>query len=192
MVKTKQLRARVDDDLYERIQLKTDKMSDFLRDAVIEKLEKDEMGNQQTVAVEIRQLELLLETRQTIISQYEDLIDKETKECERIQAKITEKRKILERQEEREENINNNPATRGIFEDAVMFLLRKKYLGLEASVEKVLSSKSTEANYPNVQIFKEDLGKFIKQECKIGKTFNIDGTERTVIEEDLNYMLNRL
>lgn len=192
MVKTKQLRARVDDDLYERIQLKTDKMSDFLRDAVIEKLEKDEMGNQQTVAVEIRQLELLLETRQTIISQYEDLIDKETKECERIQAKITEKRKILERQEEREENINNNPATRGIFEDAVMFLLRKKYLGLEASVEKVLSSKSTEANYPNVQIFKEDLGKFIKQECKIGKTFNIEGTERTVIEEDLNYMLNRL
>ncbi|MBR0471921.1 MAG: hypothetical protein IJI98_04405 [Methanosphaera sp.] len=192
MVKNRQLRARVDEELYERVQLKTDKVSDFVRDAVEEKLDKEEQANESSTAVEIRQLEVIIQSRETTVAQYEDMIKKERALIAELEAEIESKRKILERKAAREENINNNPEIRKVFQDAVMFLLRKKYLRLEANVDTVLSNKSREAKYKNVQYFKEDLAKFIKQECILGKTFTIEGTERTIIEEDLNYMLNRL
>ena len=192
MVKNKQLRARVDDELYERVQLKTDKVSDFVREAVEEKLDKEEYGDQSTIAVDIKQLELLVQSRQTIITQYEDLIEKEKTEIERLQAEIKDKQKSLERQTAREENITNNPETRKIFQDAVTFLLNKKYLQLPANVDTVLSNKAKDANYNNANYFRDDLRKFIQKECVIGKTFDIDGTIRKLIQEDVDYMINRL
>ena len=192
MVKNKQLRARVDDELYERVQLKTDKVSDFVREAVEEKLDKEEYGDQSTIAVDIKQLEVLIQSRQTIITQYEDLIEKEKIEIERLQAEIKDKQKSLERHAEMEENINNNPETRKIFQDAVTFLLRKKYLKLDANVDTVLSNKAKEANYNNAKYFREDLRKFIQNECIIGKTFNTNGTIRKLIQEDIDYMINRV
>lgn len=192
MAKNKQLRARVEDELYERVQLKTNKMSDFVRDAVIEKLEKEEYGDQSTVAVEIKQLELLLESRQTIINQYQDLIEKEQKECDRLVAQITAKQKIRDKKVEREDKIKNNPAAKKIFEEAVMFLLRKKYLQLDGNVENVLSNKAKKLEYSNVQDFKEDLKKYVDAEWHIGRKFDIQGDLKDFIDQDYNYVINRL
>jgi hypothetical protein len=192
MAKNKQLRARVEDDIYNRVENKTGKISDFVRDAVIEKLEREEYGNQSAVAVEKKQLELLLESRQTIISQYKDLIDKEEKECERIQAQINEKERILEAQINRESNIKNNPKFKEEFENASLFLLRKKYLQIDGNIEKVLNSKAQNLQYRRSIEFKEDLKKYIQKEWTIGRSFNVDGTPKDIIQADIDYMLNKL
>ena len=192
MAKNKQLRARVEDDIYNRVENKTEKISDFVRDAVIEKLEREEYGNQSAVAVEKRQLELLLESRQTIINQYRDLIDKEEAECERIQAQIDEKNRILEARVERENNVKNNPKFREEFENATVFLLRKKYLQIDGNIEKVMNSKAQNLQYRRVSEFKEDLGNYIKKEWPLGKAFNVDGSDKVIVQADMEYMLNRL
>jgi len=192
MAKNKQLRARVEDDIYTRVENKTEKISDFVRDAVIEKLEREEYGNQSAVAVEKRQLELLLESRQTIINQYRDLIDKEEAECERIQAQIDEKNRILEARVERENNVKNNPKFREEFENATVFLLRKKYLQIDGNIEKVMNSKAQNLQYRRVSEFKEDLGNYIKKEWPLGKAFNVDGSDKVIVQADMEYMLNRL
>jgi hypothetical protein len=192
MAKNKQLRARVEDDIYTRVENKTEKISDFVREAVIEKLEREEYGNQSAVAVEKRQLELLLESRQTIINQYRDLIDKEEAECERIQAQIDEKNRILEARVERENNVKNNPKFREEFENATKFLLRKKYLQIDGNIEKVMNSKAQNLQYRRVSEFKEDLSNYIKKEWTIGRTFNVDGSNKEIVQADIEFMLNRL
>ena len=192
MAKNKQLRARVEDDIYNRVENKTEKISDFVRDAVIEKLEREEYGNQSAVAVEKRQLELLLESRQTIINQYRDLIDKEEAECERIQAQIDEKNRILEARVERENNVKNNPKFREEFENATKFLLRKKYLQIDGNIEKVMNSKAQNLQYRRVSEFKEDLSNYIKKEWTLGRTFNVDGSNKEIVQADIEFMLNRL
>ena len=192
MAKNKQLRARVEDDIYNRVENKTEKISDFVREAVIEKLEREEYGNQSAVAVEKRQLELLLESRQTIINQYRDLIDKEKAECERIQAQIDEKNRILEAREERENNVKNNPKFREEFENATKFLLRKKYLQIDGNIEKVMNSKAQNLQYRRVSEFKEDLSNYIKKEWTLGRTFNVDGSNKEIVQADIEFMLNRL
>jgi len=192
MAKNKQLRARVEDDIYNRVENKTEKISDFVREAVIEKLEREEYGNQSAVAVEKRQLELLLESRQTIINQYRDLIDKEEAECERIQAQIDEKNRILEARVERENNVKNNPKFREEFENATKFLLRKKYLQIDGNIEKVMNSKAQNLQYRRVSEFKEDLSNYIKKEWTIGRTFNVDGSNKEIVQADIEFMLNRL
>jgi len=192
MAKNKQLRARVEDDIYNRVENKTEKISDFVREAVIEKLEREEYGNQSAVAVEKRQLELLLESRQTIINQYRDLIDKEEAECERIQAQIDEKNRILEARVERENNVKNNPKFREEFENATKFLLRKKYLQIDGNIEKVMNSKAQNLQYRRVSEFKEDLSNYIKKEWTLGRTFNVDGSNKEIVQADIEFMLNRL
>jgi len=192
MAKNKQLRARVEDDIYNRVENKTEKISDFVREAVIEKLEREEYSNQSAVAVEKRQLELLLESRQTIINQYRDLIDKEEAECERIQAQIDEKNRILEARVERENNVKNNPKFREEFENATKFLLRKKYLQIDGNIEKVMNSKAQNLQYRRVSEFKEDLSNYIKKEWTIGRTFNVDGSNKEIVQADIEFMLNRL
>ncbi len=192
MAKNKQLRARVEDDIYNRVENKTEKISDFVREAVIEKLEREEYGNQSSVAVEKRQLELLLESRQTIINQYRDLIDKEKAECERIQAQIDEKNRILEARVERENNVKNNPKFREEFENATKFLLRKKYLQIDGNIEKVMNSKAQNLQYRRVSEFKEDLSNYIKKEWTLGRTFNVDGSNKEIVQADIEFMLNRL
>ena len=192
MAKNKQLRARVEDDIYNRVENKTEKISDFVREAVIEKLEREEYGNQSAVAVEKRQLELLLESRQTIINQYRDLIDKEKAECERIQAQIDEKNRILEARVERENNVKNNPKFREEFENATKFLLRKKYLQIDGNIEKVMNSKAQNLQYRRVSEFKEDLSNYIKKEWTLGRTFNVDGSNKEIVQADIEFMLNRL
>lgn len=192
MAKNKQLRARVEDDIYTRVENKTEKISDFVREAVIEKLEREEYGNQSAVAVEKRQLELLLESRQTIINQYRDLIDKEEAECERIQAQIDEKNRILEARVERENNVKNNPKFREEFENATKFLLRKKYLQIDGNIEKVMNSKAQNLQYRRVSEFKEDLSNYIKKEWTLGRTFNVDGSNKEIVQADIEFMLNRL
>ena len=192
MAKNKQLRARVEDDIYNRVENKTEKISDFVREAVIEKLEREEYGNQSAVAVEKRQLELLLESRQTIINQYRDLIDKEKAECERIQAQIDEKNRILEARVERENNVKNNPKFREEFENATVFLLRKKYLQIDGNIEKVMNSKAQNLQYRRVSEFKEDLSNYIKKEWTLGRTFNVDGSNKEIVQADIEFMLNRL
>lgn len=192
MAKNKQLRARVEDDIYNRVENKTEKISDFVREAVIEKLEREEYGNQSAVAVEKRQFELLLESRQTIINQYRDLIDKEEAECERIQAQIDEKNRILEARVERENNVKNNPKFREEFENATKFLLRKKYLQIDGNIEKVMNSKAQNLQYRRVSEFKEDLSNYIKKEWTLGRTFNVDGSNKEIVQADIEFMLNRL
>jgi len=192
MAKNKQLRARVEDDIYNRVENKTEKISDFVREAVIEKLEREEYSNQSAVAVEKRQLELLLESRQTIINQYRDLIDKEEAECERIQAQIDEKNRILEARVERENNVKNNPKFREEFENATKFLLRKKYLQIDGNIEKVMNSKAQNLQYRRVSEFKEDLSNYIKKEWTLGRTFNVDGSNKEIVQADIEFMLNRL
>lgn len=192
MAKNKQLRARVEDDIYNRVENKTEKISDFVREAVIEKLEREEYGNQSAVAVEKRQLELLLESRQTIINQYRDLIDKEEAECERIQAQIDEKNRILEARVERENNVKNNPKFREEFENATKFLLRKKYLQIDGNIEKVMNSKAQNLQYRRVSEFKEDLSNYIKKEWTLGRTFDVDGSNKEIVQADIEFMLNRL
>lgn len=192
MAKNKQLRARVEDDIYNRVENKTEKISDFVREAVIEKLEREEYGNQSAVAVEKRQLELLLESRQTIINQYRDLINKEEAECERIQAQIDEKNRILEARVERENNVKNNPKFREEFENATKFLLRKKYLQIDGNIEKVMNSKAQNLQYRRVSEFKEDLSNYIKKEWTLGRTFNVDGSNKEIVQADIEFMLNRL
>ena len=189
MRKNKQLRARVEDDIYNRVQNKTDKMSEFVRDAVVEKLEREEYGNQSSVAVEKKQLELLLESRQTIINQYKDLIEKEEKECRRIQSQIDEKNRILEQRVNREENIKNNPEVREEFDNAVLFLLRKKYLGIDGNIETVFNNKARKLEYRRTDEFKEDLKDYVRKEWKLGRTFNVDGTNKDIVQQDLDYNL---
>jgi hypothetical protein len=192
MAKNKQLRARVEDDIYFRVENKTNKLSDFVREAVIEKLEREEYGNKSQVAVEKKQLELLLESRQSIINQYKDLIDKEEKECARLKAQIEEKEKILEQKIAREENIENNPEFKEEFDNTVLFLLRKKYINIDGNVETVISNKARKLEYSNTNEFKEDLKKHIQKEWKIGRTFNVDGSNKDIIQADIEYMNNRL
>ena len=192
MAKNKQLRARVEDDIYTRVENKTDKISDFVRDAVIEKLEREEYGNHSAAAVEKKQLELLLESRQTIINQYKDLIKKEEAECERIQAQIDEKNRILEAKVNREENIKNNPEFKEEFENTVLFLLRKKYLGIDGNIETVFNNKARKLEYRRTDDFKEDLKEYVKKEWTLGRTFNVDGSNKDIVQQDLDYINNRL
>ena len=192
MAKNKQLRARVEDDIYFRVENKTNKLSDFVREAVIEKLEREEYGNKSQVAVEKKQLELLLESRQSIINQYKDLIDKEEKECARLKAQIEEKEKILEQKIAREENIENNPEFKEEFDNTVLFLLRKKYLQIDGNIEKVMNSKAQNLQYRRVSEFKEDLSNYIKKEWTLGRTFNVDGSNKEIVQADIEFMLNRL
>ena len=190
--KSKQLRARVDDDTYMRVENRANKVSDYVREAVIEKLEREDYGNDSTILVEVKQLELLLESRQSIITQYTDLINKEKEECKRIQAKIDEKNRLLEQKSIRENKIKNDPLYQEEFDNATMFLLRKKYLGLDANVERVLSSKARTLNYNRVNDFKEDLKDYIKEKYLIGKIFVIENEKREIIQQDIDYMMNRL
>ena len=190
--KSKQLRARVDDDTYMRVENRANKVSDYVREAVIEKLEREDYGNDSTILVEVKQLELLLESRQSIITQYTDLINKEKEECKRIQAKIDEKNRLLEQKNIREKKIKNDPLYQEEFDNATMFLLRKKYLGLDANVERVLSSKARTLNYNRVNDFKEDLKDYIKEKYLIGKIFVIENEKREIIQQDIDYMMNRL
>lgn len=190
--KSKQLRARVDDDTYMRVENRANKVSDYVREAVIEKLEREDYGNDSTILVEVKQLELLLESRQSIITQYTDLINKEKEECKRIQAKIDEKNRLLEQKSIRENKIKNDPLYQEEFDNATMFLLRKKYLGLDANVERVLSSKARTLNYNRVNDFKEDLKDYIKEKYLIGKIFIIENEKREIIQQDIDYMMNRL
>ena len=190
--KSKQLRARVDDDTYMRVENRANKVSDYVREAVIEKLEREDYGNDSTILVEVKQLELLLESRQSIITQYTDLINKEKEECKRIQAKIDEKNRLLEQKNIREKKIKNDPLYQEEFDNATMFLLRKKYLGLDANVERVLSSKARTLNYNRVNDFKEDLKDYVKEKYLIGKIFVIENEKREIIQQDIDYMMNRL
>lgn len=190
--KSKQLRARVDDDTYMRVENRANKVSDYVREAVIEKLEREDYGNDSTILVEVKQLELLLESRQSIITQYTDLINKEKEECKRIQAKIDEKNRLLEQKSIREKKIKNDPLYQEEFDNATMFLLRKKYLGLDANVERVLSSKARTLNYNRVNDFKEDLKDYVKEKYLIGKIFVIENEKREIIQQDIDYMMNRL
>lgn len=190
--KSKQLRARVDDDTYMRVENRANKVSDYVREAVIEKLEREDYGNDSTILVEVKQLELLLESRQSIITQYTDLINKEKEECKRIQAKIDEKNRLLEQKSIRENKIKNDPLYQEEFDNATMFLLRKKYLGLDANVERVLSSKARTLNYNRVNDFKEDLKDYVKEKYLIGKIFVIENEKREIIQQDIDYMMNRL
>lgn len=191
MTKNKQLRARVEEELYERVQLKTDKVSQYVREAVLEKLEKDEYGDQSTTAVEIKQLEVILESKQTIIKQYQDLIDREEKECDKIQAQISEKQKIIDRKASRKENMENNPEVKKAFDDTVIFLLRKKYLGIDGSLDTILTNKTRDLNYSSISDFKEDLKEYVKKEWTIGRRFKIEHEEKDIIQEDINYIVNR-
>lgn len=191
-IKSKQLRARVDDDTYMRVENRANKVSDYVREAVIEKLEREDYGNDSTILVEVKQLELLLESRQSIITQYTDLINKEKEECKRIQAKIDEKNRLLEQKSIRENKIKNDPLYQEEFDNATMFLLRKKYLGLDANVERVLSSKARTLNYNRVNDFKEDLKDYVKEKYLIGKIFVIENEKREIIQQDIDYMMNRL
>lgn len=191
-IKSKQLRARVDDDTYMRVENRANKVSDYVREAVIEKLEREDYGNDSTILVEVKQLELLLESRQSIITQYTDLINKEKEECKRIQAKIDEKNRLLEQKNIREKKIKNDPLYQEEFDNATMFLLRKKYLGLDANVERVLSSKARTLNYNRVNDFKEDLKDYVKEKYLIGKIFVIENEKREIIQQDIDYMMNRL
>lgn len=192
MAKNKQLRARVEDDIYNRVENKTDKISDFVRDAVLEKLEREEYGNESTVAVEKRQLELLLESRKTIIDEYKKLIEKEEAECERIQAQIDEKDRILEAKIQREENIKNNPQFKEEFDNTVLFLLRKKYLQLDGNPETIYGNKAQKLGYRRTSEFKEDLKNHVRKEWTLGRQFNIDKETKDLVQQDLDYITNRL
>lgn len=192
MTKDKQLRARVDEELFERIQLKSDKISQFVRDAVIEKLEKEEYGDQTTTAVEIKQLEVILESKQTIIKQYQDIIDREQKECDRIEAQIAQKQKVMDKNAARKENLKNNPEVKRAFDETTLFMLRKKYLRLDGNVETMLANKTRDLNYPNINEFKKDLKKYITEEWTIGRKFKVDHEEKAIIDADVNYLINRL
>lgn len=192
MAKKKQLRARVEDDLYNRVESKTDKISDFVRDAVEEKLEREEYGNESTVAVDKKHLELLLESRKTIIAEYEKLIEKEETECKRIQAQIDEKNRILEAKVEREENIKNNPQFKEEFDNTVMFLLRKKYLQLDGNAETVFTNKAQKLGYNRTSEFKDDLKNHVRKEWMLGKKFKIENEIKDIVQQDLDYIINRL
>lgn len=192
MAKNRQLRARVDEETYKRVESKTDKISDYVREAVDEKLEKDECEDESTASVNKKKLEVLLESRQTVIAQYRELIRYEESECEKLRAQIAEKDRIIEKQRRREENIKHNPAFKEEFDSAVLFLLRKKYLNIDGNVETVISNKARKLKYSRTNDFKSDLREYINKEWNIGRTFNIDGSNKEIIEADLNYLINRL
>lgn len=192
MAKQKQLRARVEDDLYERVQLKTGKISDFVREAVMEKLEREEYGNKSHIAVEIKEIELMLENKQATINSYQNIIEREQKEYDRLTAQLKEKQGILERETERKERIKNNPEAKKVYEDTVMFLLRKKYMNLEASSETVITNKARDLGYNNVQDFKDDVRKYVDNEWQLGRKFDINGELKDFIEHDYNYVTGRL
>ena len=192
MAKNRQLRARVDEDTYKRVENKTDKISDYVREAVDEKLERDESGNASTASVDKKKLELLMETRQTIIAQYRELIKYEEAQCAKLQAQIDEKDRIIEKERKREDNIKNNPLYKEEFDNTILFMLRKKYLDIDGNVETIFGNKARKLEYSRTDDFKSDLKDYIKKEWNIGRVFNIDGENKELIQADLNYMINRL
>lgn len=92
----------------------------------------------------------------------------------------------------RDNDIKNNPEYRQEFESAVTFLLRKKYLSIDGNIETVLNNKARKLEYSRADEFKEDLKEYIRKEWKIGKTFNVDGSNKDILQQDIDYMINRL